>query len=365
MAATNDKKVSNGSKYVNDDIVFCILSKLPLKSIKRFSCARKTWSRLFENPNFIKMFISNSHPLYHDACLNLSQSPNFPISHVLNNFYLLSGDKFQNELKLKFPPPFLDPQFSIIRILDCVNGILRIIGKTVVVFWNPATEEVKVIPPSQFEFSSGIMDHGFGYDHVRDDYKIIQYVDVVEGHDPFWEIYSLKNDSWRKMDIDMPVHVNFDNVCLNGICHWLGEENDNYDIVVVSFHLGNEVCFVTALPFLEDMHYDSDNVNLQVLNGSIAVIVNHIETKSFYISILGEIGVEESWVRLFDIGPLSCLIRPIIVWNKGSIIVRKDDQLACFDLTTEVIEEIGVKAERFCHIIINKKNLLPFGVIHN
>jgi molecular chaperone HtpG len=365
MAPTNEKKVSNGSNYVYDDIVFYILSKLPLKSIKRFSCARKSWSRLFENPNFTKMFIINSHPLYHDACLNLSQSPEFPISHDLNNFYLLSGDKFQNKLKLNFPPPFLDPQFSIIRILDCVNGILRIIGKTVVVFWNPATEEVKVIPPSQLEFSCRIMDHGFGYDHVKDDYKIIQYVDVVEGHDPFWEIYSLKNDSWRKMDIDMPSRVNFDNVSLNGICHWLGEANDNYDIVVVSFHLGNEVCFVTPLPSLEEMDYDSDNVKLQVLNGSVVVIVNHIETKSFHISILGEIGVKESWVRLFDIGPLSCIMRPIIVWNKGNIIVRKDDQLACFDLTTGVIEEIGVKAEQFCHIFIYKKNLLPFGVIDN
>ncbi|XP_024640686.1 putative F-box protein At3g17620 [Medicago truncatula] len=249
--------------------------------------------------------------------------------------------------------------------LDCVNGILCIISKTVVVFWNPAPEKVKVIPPSQLEFSYGIMDHGFDYDHVRDDYKLIQYVDVVECHDPLWEIYSLKSDSWRKMDIDMPIRINFDNVCLNGICHWLGEANDNYDIVVVSFQLGNEVCFVTPLSFLEDMEYDIDDVNLQVLNEPVAVIVNHIETKSFHISILGEIGVGESWFRLFDIGPLSCIMRPIIVWNKGNIVVGKDDQLVCFDLTTGVIEEIDVKAEQFCHIFIYKKNLLPFGVIDN
>jgi len=357
MARTNGKKVSNGSNYVNDDIALCILSKLPLKSIKRFSCVCKSWSLLFENPNFIKMFISNSHPFYHDAFLILNQYP--------NSFYFLSGHKFQNKLKLKFPPPFLDPQLTISRIIDSVNGIICITGKTVVVFWNPATEEVKVIPPSQLEFSCGVMDHGFGYDHVRDDYKLIHYVDVVEGHDPFWEIYSLKTDSWRKMDIDMPICVNDDNVCLNGICHWLGEENDDYDMVLVSFHLANEVCFVTPLPFLEGKDYDFDDVNLQVLNGSVAVIFNHIETKSFHISILGEIGVEESWVRLFDIGPLSCIMRPIIVWKKGSIIVRKFDQLACFDLTTGVIEEIGVKAEHFCDIFIYKKNLLPFGVIDN
>lgn len=46
--------------------------------------------------------------------------------------------------------------------------------------------------------------HGFGYDEIRDDYKIIQRVEYmgdylqVEPFVPYWDIYSLKSNSWKK-----------------------------------------------------------------------------------------------------------------------------------------------------------------------
>ncbi|MCI22038.1 F-box protein, partial [Trifolium medium] len=56
-----------------------------------------------------------------------------------------------------------------------VNGILciyDIIDHTRVVLWNPATDKVNVIPPSQvFRPCYDFRLYGFGYDHVRDDYK--------------------------------------------------------------------------------------------------------------------------------------------------------------------------------------------------
>jgi hypothetical protein len=41
------------------------------------------------------------------------------------------------------------------------------------------------------------------------------------------------------------------------------------------------------------------------------------ETITFYISILGEFGVEESWTKLFIVRPLSSVDRPIGVGVKG------------------------------------------------
>ncbi|KAK2408389.1 putative F-box protein [Trifolium repens] len=69
MASRNDKKVSGTGNYIVDDIAFCILSKLPDKSLKRFSCIRKSWTRLFENSVFIMFrnnLVSKSHSLYED-----------------------------------------------------------------------------------------------------------------------------------------------------------------------------------------------------------------------------------------------------------------------------------------------------------
>jgi molecular chaperone HtpG len=71
VAATNSKvinyipddKVSNN--HIPDDIAFSILSKLPLKSFKRFECVQKSWSLLFKKHQFRTMFyinlFSNSH----------------------------------------------------------------------------------------------------------------------------------------------------------------------------------------------------------------------------------------------------------------------------------------------------------------
>jgi molecular chaperone HtpG len=69
---TTSEKVSN---HIHDDVAFSILSKLPLKSLKRFECVRKSWSSLFENPHFMNMvrdyFLSDSSFSYHNASLLL------------------------------------------------------------------------------------------------------------------------------------------------------------------------------------------------------------------------------------------------------------------------------------------------------
>jgi len=55
VTATNEKV----STFIHDDITFSILSKLPLKSLKRFECVRKSWSLLFENPLFMNLVRNN------------------------------------------------------------------------------------------------------------------------------------------------------------------------------------------------------------------------------------------------------------------------------------------------------------------
>ncbi|GAU48171.1 hypothetical protein TSUD_369340 [Trifolium subterraneum] len=186
-------------------------------------------------------------------------------------------DKFENKVKLDLPPLFQIPNSGVtpIRVLgSAINGILCIYdychggAHTTTLLWNPVTEEKIVIPLSRAkfkpEFTTHIFPHGFGYDIVGDDYKVIQYVDYTNGNplvipDPFWEIYSLK----------------------------------------------------------------------------------------------------KSWIRLFDVELMSCIEQPIGAGKKGNIFfIKEDGQLACFDLTTGLIEDIGILGEKnWCQIAIYKKNL--------
>ncbi|XP_050891059.1 F-box only protein 8 [Lathyrus oleraceus] len=183
----SDSKVSR--KYIDDDVAFHVLSKLPVKSLKRFGCVRKSWSILFENSHFINMFrnhfISHSNSDDHRTYLLIFKRDCADRYHP--ELHLLDS-----RIKLTLPPPFQEDDFYL-NILGktSVSGVFCIGTKDVrgdsnkvkYVLWNPAIEEFVVIPPSPDELVPkhprlGVFHgfHGFGYDQVRDDFKMIQYV---------------------------------------------------------------------------------------------------------------------------------------------------------------------------------------------
>lgn len=87
------------------------------------------------------------------------------------------------------------------------------------------------------------------------------------------------------------------------------------------------------------------------------------ETTTFNIRILGELGLKESWAKIFTVQLLPCIGRPIGAGKKGDIFFRKDDdELVRFDLSTQMIKDLGVKGYEFwCQIAIYKDSLLPMG----
>ncbi|AET02355.2 putative F-box domain-containing protein [Medicago truncatula] len=346
MAPTN-QKVSN---HVPEDIVFSIFSKLPLKSLNRFTCLGKSWTLLFENPYFMNMFYKNIvfkyHSLYDEASLLLNYEW---------KLYFLSGERFENKVQMKWPHPFDQKRGCYPCILgSSINGTLCIYDAhdtSTTVLWNPATEELKIIPEKKapmYKHESYFTIHGFGYDRVRDDYKVLQHVvyieddwDQVAPPATHWDIYSLRSNHWKKLYVDMRQRYLTSEgsmVYLNGVCHWWGKiYRQPIETFVVSFDLANEVPVTTLFPF--DSHglkwFDK---HLTTLNGFVAMIITYEKNTSSFrisISVLGEPGVNESWTKLFDVGPMSGIDHPIGAGKKVDIVLRKyDGELACLDLTT-------------------------------
>jgi molecular chaperone HtpG len=336
-----------------------------------------------------KNLISNNS-YNNDACLLLKQTLlNFEKHSAL---YLFSNESFDNKVKLDWPPPIQEDDRGINILGSGINGILCLYVNGLsskLVVWNPAIQEFKVIPPNPAVFVPSYVrfasqHHGFGYDCIRSDYKVIRYVEFFTSlcyfldarmnmsaskvlHDPIWEIYSLKSNSWKKLDLDMkkiyrsPVSV-VEQVYMNGVCHWLGKsERDIDNFYLVSFDLGNEGFFLTSIPSImyNIIDFELVNTHLLLLNESIALIYKDIETATFHISILGEIGVRESWTKLFIIGPFPGLGNPIGVGKNGDIFFTKDEELARCDLTTNTVQELGIKSMFFCcQMVIYKENLL-------
>ncbi|RHN70242.1 putative F-box domain, galactose oxidase/kelch, beta-propeller, F-box associated interaction [Medicago truncatula] len=395
MALTK-KEVSN---HIPRDISFLILSKLPVKSLKRFTCVCKFWANFFEKPQFMSMYLSK-YDDHHNSRLLLKQTPSFFDYDDHDYLFLLLGETFENSVKLDWPPPIDVDREGILIAGSIVNGILCLCqgngrGDTTwiaqkVVLWNPSTEEFKVIPNGSFEhailkaFPPGtvfedlpvintiVNIHGFGYDPVSDDYKLIRcfcFFDNPEKRDPndeiLWQIYDLRSNCWRDLQVEMPSHLWTDMwqetgyaVYLQGMCHWWGYEDYFGDEVLVSFNLSNEV-FITT-PF--NHNYGRFAKHMVVLKESIAMI-EYQDSSCLYISILGEFGVADSWTRLLKIGPLPGVLEPIGVGKNGDIFyINYDEEVARFDLNAEVIEDMGVNGRHRCsQMVIYNESLLPIG----
>ncbi|KAK2431836.1 F-box/kelch-repeat protein [Trifolium repens] len=408
VSGTNEK-VSN---FIHDDIVFSILSKLPIKSLKRFGCVDKSWSLLFENPHFMNMyrnnFLSRDASYCHNASFLLQrQIPN----RFTCDLHSLSGERFENRVKLDLPDPFQDDlyrlhHFDILNVSStndfiCVDCHLRHNNNLHkrVALWNPTTDEFKVIPQSPIMIrpfatnaSHDVINflafnhvYGFGYDRVIDDYKVLHQVnflaprlfrergyvplgDISLEPEPVWEIYSLRNNSWRKLDIVMPENGGIASeaiVSFDGMCHWWFY--DDTGSFLVSFDLSNEVFCTTPIPSNIGNNFDEECFwrHLVVLNGSIALITYEEQMTTFNISILGELNVEESWIKLFIVGPVSRVEHPFGV-VKGKIFFEAEDkEISWFDLSTQMIEDLGVKVggDISCQIVIYRKNFLPIDRI--
>ncbi|CAI8616376.1 unnamed protein product [Vicia faba] len=396
MAKSLNEKVKN---YIPNDLVFSILSKLPLKSLKRFRCVHKTWSVLFENPIFMNKFRTNlitiPHSYYDDTSILLNQYVYDPDNGICRSLYLLSGERFENRVKLDFPNPFKieEPQFDVLQS-GSITGILCLYSSypsNEIVLWNPTINEFKVIPHSSVD-SVPPYRHihkeilGFGYDPISEDYKIITYVYFSRVNDqsilppnvnwedfahsreisyePVWEIYSLRCNFWKKIDIPLPIccYCKGEGLYMDGICHWPATCEDDGQHYLVSFYLNNEVCFITPIPI--DINFDENYIvqkKLLMLNGSLACILWYKYTTTYHILFLGELGVKESWTKLFVIELSDYIGYPIGVAKKCDIFfLKRDGELVYFDLCTEMIEKLGcIKRKHYStKIIIYKKNLV-------
>lgn len=375
------------STYVPDDIVFSILSKLPLKSVSRFTCAHKSWALLFENPIFINMFYKNMVSKYQsledeEKCvlINHFDSTNWQWkSHVFS-------ERFEIKMKVNWSHPFQPNPYgpsSPSTLVSYPDGTLCIYDqyRSDIALWNHVTEELNIVHRSipvrdnnPLGFHNYSVIHGFGYDQIKDDYKIIQYVNRFwndKSHYPLWEIYSLKKESWRTLYlVDMPTRESSvgSMLSLNGVCHWWGYTGE--EPYVVSFNLNTERHVTTLLP--KNMHDPKTFMNrrLILLNGHVAVISQHviaIEFNSFHVSIaiLGEFGVKESWIKLFDFRPLPNMYYPIGASKKGDLLFIDKDELISYDLTTGIIENIDLKKDIkdvlndiHAHMVVYKKDIL-------
>lgn len=207
------------------------------------------------------------------------------------------------------------------------NGILafRLTDKNLALY-NPSTRQFRRLPVSEIEpppgdsCKSGYIFYGFGQDVKTNDYKVVRMVQFNKSDDEddegiFYDyevkVYSLKNDSWRKIT-KLPPYLRFMfqffyhllhrrgyGVLAGGVLHWvmpprieLGPRNR-----IVGFDLGNEEFIEVPQPECADKNYLLD---VAALEGHLCAVCNYDQEK-IDLWTMKEYGVKQSWTKLISI----------------------------------------------------------------
>ncbi|XP_015874881.2 F-box/kelch-repeat protein At3g23880-like [Ziziphus jujuba] len=361
-------KAKRNNSLMSEGLVIEILVRLPVDSLLRFKCVCKSWYSLISSPFFIAKHLqlcnSTNKP---DPDLMFYADDQRPGNNGVENIFIVSHETMEvSEIEEESSPHSIaessgdesqdedDDQAarSTVLMVGSCNGLICLYFKADGAIWNPATNETKFIP--RFSGRGGhFKASGFGYDARNNDYKLIVIhsspsigADHNYDHDTGcfqFEAYSLRADCWKFVTDFPKMGLTFSDQLIgthaNGICSWLAHREDSIRGVrrdeIISFDIINEEIIRTPLPseIAEIGTHLADkigNIIVGVFNGSFAVVnVNqNLEDIPFFfhIWVLREVGVVESWTKLFTIGPLQGVISPLLLWKTGLVLLDEDSE---------------------------------------
>ncbi|XP_018853295.2 F-box/kelch-repeat protein At3g23880-like [Juglans regia] len=370
------------NNHFPEDLLLHILVWLPVISLSRFKCVCKSWYAFISDQTFIY-----EHLLHTQSPSNRNKNAFFLVNrrdkitskHVVST---LSHETLQVSLaQVPLPSPYsgiINKKVEIFIVGSC-DGLVCLHDNCGLntLLWNPATKETKVVPVSNLpglpaNYSARPNGIGFGFDAKTHNYKIIRNFRFFENYPNldmyemalideyqmgvmfYSEVYSLRTDSWTQVD-NLPFCIwnafGGMKTNLNGIGNWWASDSDWEGIV--SFDVAKEVFLITPMPN-DSLIYNGYRYDVEyfLLNELVAVAISwkkrHAEWSPMCwdVWLLNEYGVRESWTKLFRVGPLTGICRPLEFWRNDIIFFEKDGQLALYDVSTkEMMSTINLQID--------------------
>ncbi|WCJ28901.1 F-box and associated interaction domains-containing protein [Euphorbia peplus] len=201
MAEAQDS--STLSPLHHNDLIKDILSRLPIKSIKRFESVSKLWYSLINSDDFISAHLrrTSRRPLLLIHRFHNPTGSNFTISLVD------SRSPIPRDVRV----PFLGSLVRYPKIVGSCNGILCLdvspCYSTAFVLWNVGSRGFRFLPRPMIDGGKRgvwMVGTGFGFDRETNDYKLLRIVNFRSGDDDsrlvMAEVFSWSTGSWRLID---------------------------------------------------------------------------------------------------------------------------------------------------------------------
>ncbi|KAK3025744.1 hypothetical protein RJ639_040436 [Escallonia herrerae] len=335
-----------------DDVVREILLMLPVKSLLRCKSVCTSWNTLITKPSFISAHFNCNAALKRSHCILVKRF----LQESNKSFLSFLTDEISSDDHVP-PTEIIIPHSNhFLQMLGPCNGIVCLTDHRDIILCNPSIRDFKVLPAPSFNYPQGLFSTtlgvGFGFDPHSSKYKVIRIAELYkddesggyEFHSVNVEIYDLSTDSWREIDAVVPYVWYFpcSELLFNGHFHWWAVDEDHGGESMLSFHVSTEVFQQIRLPSVCAAPDGNERAFL-VLSESIALVLfNPSERTSFDIWLMTEYGVAESWTKLFTIGPLVQVERPVLFWKHELLMEKANGQLVSYYLISQRLKEFQV-----------------------
>ncbi|XP_056854950.1 putative F-box protein At5g42430, partial [Raphanus sativus] len=227
------------------DLITEILSKLPAKSIARFSCVSKPWSSMLASPYFKELFFTRSlarpRILFsvkrdgNDLCFFSSSQPSNP--YEKSSSLVVTAD---SHMKL--------PKDRLTSYCRHALGLVYFCGPKEIVICNPSTGQLALLP------KVGMLSvrNYLGFDPVDKQFKVLSI--NFDKPDRVLTLGGTGGNSWRELYCPLK-HFStrglHEEICINGVLYFFATQNNGLSHLIVCFHVRSEEFKFIYKDFLE------------------------------------------------------------------------------------------------------------------
>ncbi|MCD9641141.1 hypothetical protein HAX54_027085 [Datura stramonium] len=272
------------SSSLPPELITEILIRLPVKTLLQFRSVSKSWLALISSPRFVKAHLVKNRGYIHQklmsTCYRRTMNTIIRVCSIRSLHFESVTESSDLDCPLK----------RLVMIVGSVNGLVCLNFKEQIFYiWNPSIRKLKKLADLEVAPIFGRFRFGFGYDELHDDYKLVTiFCDVKV------EMYSLKSDSWRKMDDFQVGEVDtFLPTLVNSKLHWLTKAGG-----ILYIDLTDEKWGKLEHPLYGER---DDCLELGMLRSDLSMFRCYERMTCVDVWVMKEYGIKESWEKIYTI----------------------------------------------------------------